>query len=263
MMRLQDKVAVVAGASADRGTGWAVAERFAAEGAKVVVAARRKEQIERLAAKIGGVAVVCDVADEEQVIKLGQVAIDTFGKLDVAVNAAGLPSGGTIVNTPTEVVRQSMEVNFYGNLYFIRHMAERMTAGGSIIVFSSMAATHVLEHVYSYAVAKAATDTLVQYAANEYGPRKIKVNSILPGPIRSEMSSPLYQVEGMEEAWAKEVPLGRIGEPEDFAEAALWLAGPSFVSGLNLQVSGGNQVTFFPREASRPSIEGVDPTSGA
>lgn len=262
-MRLKDKVAIVAGASAAHGSGQAIAELFAAEGAHVIVSARRKEPIEKLAAKIGGTAMVCDVADEDQVIALSKLAIEKFGKLDVAVNAAGLPSGGTIVNTPTEVVRQSMETNFYGNLYFIRHMAEQMTNGGSIIVFSSMAATHVLEHVYSYAVAKAATDTLVQYAANEYGPRQIKVNSILPGPIHSEMAAPLYKVDGMLEAWSKEVPLGRIGEPEDFAEAALWLAGPSFVSGLNLQVSGGNQVTYFPRESARPRIEGPDPTTAA
>lgn len=262
-MRLKDKVAIVSGASADRGTGWAIAERFAAEGAKVIVSARREEPLQALAKKIGGVATTCDVADEDQVIALAQLAMSRYGKLDIAVNAAGLASGGTVANTPTDVVRQSMEVNFYGNLYFIRHMAAQMKDGGSIIVFSSMAATHVLEHVYSYSVAKSATDTLVRYAANEFGPRNIKVNSILPGAIFSEMAAPLYQVEGMREAWSKEVPLGRIGNPEDFAEAALWLAGPSFVTGLNLQVSGGNQVTFFPREDARPAITGVDPTTGA
>lgn len=262
-MRLKDKVAVILGASAEAGTGWAIARLFAAEGAKVVVGSRRKEPLDKLARLTGGLAVACDITKEDDVIAVAKLAIKTHGRLDIAVNAAGLASGGTITHTPTEVVRQSMEPNFYGNLYFIRHMAEVMGRGGSIVVFSSMAATHVLEHVYSYAVAKAATDTLVMYAANEYGPRGIKVNSILPGPIRSEMSSAMWGVKGMEEAWSKEVPLGRIGAPEDFAEAALWLCGPSFVSGLNLQVSGGNQVTFFPRATDRPEIDGVDPTSGA
>jgi NAD(P)-dependent dehydrogenase (short-subunit alcohol dehydrogenase family) len=125
-----------------------------------------------------------------------------------------------------------------------------------------MAATHPLEHVYAYACAKAAVDCLVRYAAIEYGPRGIRVNSILPGAIRSEMSSALWAVEGMEQSWAGECPLGRIGMPADFADAALWLAGDAFVTGLNLQVSGGNQLTRFPRLHERPALAVVDPTSG-
>ncbi len=261
-MQLKDKVAVVLGASAEAGTGWAIAEKFAAEGAKVVVAARREEPLKRLAQQIDGAYKVCDMADQDQVMSLAQYAVDTYGRLDIAVNSAGVPMGGTIANTPVEEAKRSMEVNYLGCLYFVKYMAEAMTAGGSIILFSSMATTHSLEHVYSYACAKAAADCLVRYAAMEYGPRNIKVNSILPGPIRSEMSDALWKVEGMEEAWAREVPLGRIGGPADFADAALWLAGPSFVTGLNLQVSGGNQITRFPRVSERPALEGVDPTSG-
>lgn len=261
-MLLKNKVAVVLGASAEAGCGWAIARRFAAEGAKVIVGARRKEPLKKLAEITNGTAVACDVTKEDQVAAVAKLAVNTYGRLDIACNAAGLASGGTIKNTPTEVVVQSMDTNFYANLYFIRHMAEAMDRGGSIIVFSSIAATHVLEHVYSYGVAKAATDCLVQYAANEFGPHGIKVNSILPGAIRTEMSSAMWAVQGMEEAWSKEVPLGRIGTPDDFADAALWLAGPSFVTGLNLHVSGGNQVTFCPRAEARPAMEAVDPTNG-
>jgi NAD(P)-dependent dehydrogenase (short-subunit alcohol dehydrogenase family) len=262
-MRLKDKVAVVLGASAEAGTGWAVAEKFAAEGAKVVVGARREEPLKKLAAKIGGVAQVCDVGNEEQVIALAKTAVDRFGKLDIAVNAAGVPMGGTITNTPTEELIRSTEVNYYGGVYFVRHMAAAMQGPGSIILVTSMTTTHPLEWVYSYACAKAGIDCLVRYAAIEYGPRGIKVNSILPGAIRSEMSAPLWKVPGMEESWTREVPLGRIGEPADFAEAALWLAGPSFVTGLNLQVNGGGHLLGWPKVSERPEVEGVDPTSGA
>lgn len=262
-MQLQGKTAVVLGASAEAGTGWAIAERFAAEGARVLVAARRVEPLKRLAAKIGGVAQTCDLASEADIAALAKRAIDEFGSLDIAVNAGGLPVGGTIANTPLADVEQSMQVNFYGSLHFVRHMAQTMPGSGSIILFSSMATTHPLEYVYGYACAKAAADCLVRYAAQEYGSRGIKVNSILPGAIRSEMSGPLWAVEGMERSWAEEVPLGRIGTPADFADAALWLAGPSFVTGLNLQVSGGNQITRFPTTAERPALDGVDPTSGA
>jgi NAD(P)-dependent dehydrogenase (short-subunit alcohol dehydrogenase family) len=179
------------------------------------------------------------------------------------VNAAGVPFGGTIANTPDEDLVRSTELNYYAHVHFVKHMAQAMQEGGSIVLFSSMAATHPLEHVYAYACAKAAVDCLVRYAAVEYGGRGIRVNSILPGAIRSEMSSALWEVRGMEQSWARESPLGRIGTPSDFADAALWLAGDSFVTGLNLQVSGGNQLLRFPRLDERPSLSGADPTSGA
>ncbi|WP_232476197.1 SDR family NAD(P)-dependent oxidoreductase [Flavisphingomonas formosensis] len=262
-MQLEGKTAVVLGASAEAGTGWAIAERFAAEGARVIVAARREEPLRKLAGKIGGIAQRCDLASEADITALAERAFAEFGSLDIAVNAGGLPVGGTIANTPLGDVETSMQVNFFGSLHFVRQMAKAMPNGGSIILFSSMAATHPLEHVYGYACAKAAADCLVRYAAQEFGPRGIKVNSILPGAIRSEMSGPLWAVDGMEQSWAKEVPLGRIGMPADFADAALWLAGPSFVTGLNLQISGGNQIARFPTTAERPALAGVDPTSGA
>jgi NAD(P)-dependent dehydrogenase (short-subunit alcohol dehydrogenase family) len=262
-MQLKDKVAVVLGASAERGTGWAIAERFAAEGAKVVVGARREVQLRALAKQIGGTTQVCDVASEREVAALAAHALETHGRLDIAVNAAGVPMGGTISLSPQNEVVRSIEVNYYGNVFFVKHMAAAMKHGGSIILFSSLAATHPLEHVFSYACAKAASDCLVRYAAQEYGSRGIKVNSILPGAIRSEMSSALWNVAGMESIYARETPLGRIGEPGDFADAALWLAGPSFVTGLNLQVSGGNQLTRFPLFGERPALTGIDPTAGA
>ncbi|QCP50394.1 SDR family oxidoreductase [Trinickia violacea] len=262
-MKLKGKVAVVLGASAQAGTGWAIAERFAAEGAKVIVAARREAHLRRLADKIGGVAQACDVGNEDAVAALAQSAIDRFGQLDIAVNAAGLPLGGTIANTPHADIVRSIELNFYGSVFFVKHMARVMSRAGSITLFSSMAATHPLEHVFAYACAKAAVDCLVRYAAIEHGARGIRVNSILPGAIRSEMSAPLWSVEGMEQSWAGESPLGRIGTPADFADAALWLAGDAFVTGLNLPVSGGNQLTRFPRTDERPALAGVDPTSGA
>lgn len=261
-MQLKEKVAIVLGASAEAGTGWAIAKRFAAEGAKVVVGARRIEPLRKLAGEIDGTAAMCDMGNEQDIITLAKLALDTYGRLDVAVNAAGMPMGGTIANTPHDEIVRATEVNYYGSVFFVKHMAAAMENGGSIILFSSMTSTHPLEYVYSYACAKAAADCLVRYAALEYGPRGIRVNSILPGAIRSEMSQALWTVEGMERSWAREVPLGRIGEPADFADAALWLAGPSFVTGLNLQVNGGNQLTRFPKVSERPALEGVDPTSG-
>lgn len=261
MVALDGKVVIVLGASAPGGSGWAIAERFAAGGAKLVVGARTSGPLNELARKTGGIAQVCDVAREEDVAALVARAVTAYGGLDVAVNAAGLPMGGTIAHAPVEDARAAMDVNYFGCLHFIRHSAEAMKNGGSIILFSSLAAAQPMEFVYSYGCAKAATDSLVRYAAAEYGPKGIKVNSILPGPIRSDMASGLWAVPGMEEAYAREIPLGRIGETSDYADAALWLAGPSFVTGLNLHVSGGNQLMRMPTLSERPEMVGADPTN--
>src|SRR3546814_16015670 len=90
-MQLKDKVAVVLGASAEAGTGWAIAKRFAAEGAKVVVGARRIEPLRKLASEIGGTAAVADMGNEQNIIALAKLAVDTYGTLEIAVNAAGMP----------------------------------------------------------------------------------------------------------------------------------------------------------------------------
>jgi len=258
---LDGKVAIVLGASAPGGCGAAIARRFAEEGAKVLVGARNEGPLLELAREIGGLAMRCDVADEADVAAFVNKAVDTFGRLDVAVNAAGLPMGGTIAHSPVEDARAAMDVNYFGCVHFIRHSARAMKDGGSIILFSSMAAAQPMEFVYSYGCAKAATDCLVRYAAAGYGPKGIKVNSIQPGPIRSDMASGLWAIGGMEAAYAREIPLRRIGETADYADAALWLAGPSFVSGLNLPVSGGNHLTRMPYLSERPDMAGPDPTN--
>jgi NAD(P)-dependent dehydrogenase (short-subunit alcohol dehydrogenase family) len=245
--RLQDKAAVVLGCSASGGTGWAIAQALAADGARVLVAARRREPLDRLAAEIGGVAHVCDIADPPQVADLARVAREAFGTIDIAVNAAGLPVHGTITDVDMDDVQTALDVNYVGNVHFIRHMAAAMNDGGSITLISSSSAAQPMQPYFAYACAKAATDCLVRYAAIEYGARGIRVNSILPGPIRSDMAKGLWDIPGMDVMFAREVPLGRIGEPGDYADAVLWLSGPAFVTGLNLPVSGGNQITRPPR----------------
>ena len=260
---LDGKVAVVLGASAPGGSGAAIARRFAAEGARLLVGARSEGPLHDLARETGGLAMRCDVANQDDVAAFIARAVDAYGRLDVGINAAGLPMGGTIADSSVEDARAAMEVNYFGCLHFIRYSAQAMTEGGSIVLFSSLAAAQPMEFVYSYGCAKAATDALVRYAAAEYGPKGIKVNSIQPGPIRSDMASGLWEVAGMEDAYAREIPLRRIGEPDDYADAALWLAGPSFVSGLNLPVSGGNQLTRMPYLSERPDMTGNDPTNAS
>ncbi|MFT4054487.1 MAG: SDR family oxidoreductase [Novosphingobium sp.] len=244
---LTGQVAVVLGASAEGGTGWDIAETLAANGAKVVVAARTLAPLERLAAKIGGTAVRCDAGSEDDIKALAQAAIDTYGRLDIAVNSAGLPVMGMISEMTQEMLDSASRVNFFGATFFIKYMAEAIGSDGSIIFISSQSTTHpVFPHI-AYAAAKSAADCIVRYAALEYGPRNIRVNSVLPGAIRSDMAKEAFADPSYAAAFEREIPAGRVGLPSDFSNAVLWLAGPAYVTGLNLQVNGGNQLTRFPR----------------
>lgn len=255
MDSFKGKTAVVLGASAQGGTGWAIAEAFAAAGAKVVVGARSLSQLQQLARHIGGTAVACDAGREEDVRNLATTALNAFGRLDIAVNAAGLPVLGLIADSTDESLQSALQVNYLGNVYFVKHMANAIGSDGAITLISSMSTTHPLIPHFAYACAKSATDCLVRYAALEYGPRQIRVNSVLPGAIVSDLSRELFASEAMRHAFEKEVPLGRLGFPADFANAVLWLSGQAYVTGLNLQVNGGNQLSRFPYMSELPGAE--------
>lgn len=262
MNSLKGKVAIVLGASAEGGSGWAIAEALADVGAKVVVSARSEEPLKKLAAKIGGTAVACDIADEAQVKNLADVAVKTYGALHIAVNSAGLPQFGFIAESNDAQLQAAISVNYFGNVYFIKHMSEAIGSDGSIVIISSLSTTHPVFPHFAYACAKSATDCLVRYAALEYGPRNIRINSILPGSIVSDLSKEFFANPEVTKTFENEVPLRRLGYPQDMANAVLWLAGPAFVTGLNLPVSGGNQLTRFPFLSELPAAEHAYDGSG-
>lgn len=246
MTDLTGKVAVVLGASAEGGTGWGIAEGLAARGAKVVVGARSMEPLERLAGKIGGLAVKCDGGDHDQIAALRDAAVAAYGKIDVAVNSAATPTLGLIAEATQELMQQAVQVNLFGMAYFIKLMAEGMNDGGSIVLISSMSATHPVVPHFAYAAAKAGTESMIKYAALEYGPRRIRVNGIRIATVMSEMAGEFYAMPGVSERFIHEIPLGRMGQPEDMADAVLWLAGPAYITGSMLDISGGNQINRFP-----------------
>jgi len=250
---LEGKSVVVLGASEERGTGGAIAKAFRAEGCNVMIAARRPDSLEAFAQKIGAHPFTADARDETQVADLAQAALKQFGQIDIAVNAAGAPVRSSVAQVTKALLQEALDLNYLAQVYFVKHMGLAMERGGSIIVISSMSGTCVTDGtVFPYSCAKAATNCLVQCAAIEYGPRNIRVNAILPGPIESAASRGLFKNEPLRQAFEKEVPLGRIAQPEDIADAALWLAGPAFVTGLNLQVNGGMFLSRFPTPSELP-----------
>ncbi len=263
MTDLSGKVAVVLGASAEGGTGWGVAEALAAAGAKVVVGARSFEPLKRLADKIGGSAVACDAGDEGQITALRDKTLEQYGRIDIAVNSAATPTLGLIAQATPELMQQAVQVNLFGMTYFVRDMAAAMTDGGSIVLISSMSATHPIFPHFAYAAAKAGMECMVKYAALEYGARNIRVNGIRIGTVMSEMARTHYQTPGVTERFVHEIPLGRLGEPEDMAKAVLWLSDDAYISGSMLDVSGGNQLTRFPFIEELPGAGASYEGSGA
>jgi NAD(P)-dependent dehydrogenase (short-subunit alcohol dehydrogenase family) len=261
----KDKVAVVLGCSAAAGIGHAIARALAERGAKLVVAARRFEKVQALADITGGHAVRCDATREGDIKALARAALDRYGRVDIAVNAAGMSlSSGKIADISDSLLQDVMQLNFFANVYFVRHMAEAIQNDGAIVLFSSMSATHPLDGIVGYGCAKAATDCLVRYAAVEYGPRNIRVNSILPGLIWSELAAPLFSAPGVEPVLTKEIPLGRLGKPEEAAEAALWMCGPSYVTGLSIPIAGGQQLNRYPFPSEYPGgAENLDAATHA
>lgn len=247
---LAGKKAVVLGASAERGTGGAIAKALRKAGCEVMIAARRADLLIRFAGSIGAVPMRCDATDEEQVKALADAALERFGRVDIGINAAGAPMRASVAKATRTQLQEALEVNYFAHVYFIRHMARVMESNGSITIITSMSGTCVTDGtVFPYSCAKAAANCLVQCAAIEYGPSNIRVNAILPGPIESTASRGLFENAELRHAFEKEVPLGRIAQPEDIADAALWLAGPAFATGLNLQINGGMFLFRFPTPA--------------
>lgn len=253
---LKGKNVVVLGASAEHGSGGAIAKAYRAEGCNVVISARRADVLGAFALRIGAHPVVADARDETQIARLAQAALEHFGRIDIAVNAAGAPVRSSIARVTPALLQEALDLNYFAHVYFVKHMAAAIGRDGSIIVISSMSGTCVTDGtVFPYSCAKAAANCLVQCAAIEYGPRNIRVNAILPGPIESEASRGLFKNAQLRHAFEKEVPLGRIAQPEDIADAAVWLSGPAFVTGLNLQVNGGMFLSRFPTPSELPGGE--------
>jgi NAD(P)-dependent dehydrogenase (short-subunit alcohol dehydrogenase family) len=248
MPALANKVAIVTGASS--GIGRAAAKLFAAEGAKVVVAARRRQELDSLVGEIarsGGQAVACpgDVKDEALHVWLVETAVREFGGLDIAFNNAG--TMGEMGPTPQVSLggwRDALETNltsaFLAAKYQIPAMLDR--GGGSLIFTSTFVGyTAGMPGIASYAAGKAGLIGLTQALAAEFGPKGIRVNAILPGGTDTPMAQAMIGtpegrrfVEGMH-------ALKRIAAPEEIAKSVLYLASDSasFTTGTAMLVDGG------------------------
>src|SRR5262252_7526219 len=247
MAKLNGKVAVVTGAS--KGIGAAIAEKFGAEGAKVVVNyARDKAGAEKVVQKIyqlGGeaLAVQADVSKAQGVKKLLAATEAAFGKVDILVNNAGVYEFRPLGSVDEEHYRKIFDLNVLGLLLTTKEAVAHMNGdGGSIINVSSIAAKTPAINSSVYSATKGAVDVISRALALELAPRKIRVNSLSPGATETEgvLSLPEYK-NGFEQLAITRTPLGRMGTGEDIAKAALFLASDDsgWVTGEELLVGGG------------------------
>ncbi|MEP4147515.1 MAG: SDR family oxidoreductase [Halioglobus sp.] len=250
MGTLAGKTAVIVGASGEANFGAAIARRLAAEGANVVVSARRKEPLESLAAEIGGVALPCDVTDESQIEALFTSTAEQYGNVDIAIYSAGVHAADVIAEITAESIRPSLEVSFIGALLFFKHAAAAMKDGGSVITISSLTARIPGPGLAAYSGARAGIDYAIKVAAQEYGAQKVRFNSIAAGLIETDMTSMFFGMDPVIQGHLDATPAGRMGNLDDMAEAALFLADggrSGYINGQVLDLAGGQQMGHLPR----------------
>jgi NAD(P)-dependent dehydrogenase (short-subunit alcohol dehydrogenase family) len=272
MLPLEGKVAVITGGTSGIGAG--TAEVFAAEGAKVVIAGRRKERGKRLAQKLGAAAsfIRTDVSVEADVKAMIEHAVGRFGRLDCLVNNAGRSSPfATIADANLEEFDAVIAVHVRAVLAGMKYASSVMAAQGtgSIITISSVNGIRAGLGGHYYSAAKAASIHLTRCAAMELGEKGIRVNSISPGmiatggfakyagiPSDEADDNPQYAEGAIGSVAARWQPLQRVGHVEDIAQAALYLASDAsrFVTGQNLVVDGGISAGW-PIAAVRPDRE--------
>jgi 3-oxoacyl-[acyl-carrier protein] reductase len=245
--KLTGKVAVVTGAS--KGIGASIASHLAAEGAAVVVNyASSKEGADRVVAEIvrkGGeaIAVQANVAKQADIQRLFLETKKAFGKTDILVNNAGVYEFAAIEEITAEHFHKMFDLNVLGLLFASQEAVKHFGAGGaSIINISSVAATLAPPNTAVYSATKAAVNAVTRSLAQELGPRKIRVNSINPGMVETEgLHASGITESDFRKQLETQAPLGRIGQPEDIAPLAVFLASSdsAWITGESFYVTGG------------------------
>ncbi len=247
---MSGKVVIVTGST--KGIGKAIAVALAQTGAKVVISSRKKDMCRQVADQInnaGGeaIAVACNISHKDQLQVLVDATIDHWQQIDGLVcNAAVNPYYGPLAEIPEDAYDKIMDTNIKSNLWLcnmvLPQMAERRE--GAVIIVSSIAGLKGNDKLGAYGLSKAADMQLVRNLAVEWGHANIRCNCIAPGLVRTDFARALWEDEKAKARAIASYPIGRLGEPEDIAGAALFLmsSAGSFVTGQTIVVDGGTTI---------------------
>ena len=244
-LRLKDKVAVITGGNS--GIGLASAKLFQAEGARVIITGRRKEAVDAAVKEIGGAAkgIVSDTGSLNDIVSLYEQIQQSGFKIDILFLNAGIAIFGPFDTMDEAAVDAMINVNFKGLFFNIQKAAPVLNDGASIIINSSIADQKGFPNTNIYAATKAAVRSLARTLSTELLERKIRVNSLAPGPIDTpifdKVGIPAEAVPEMKESFAGQNPMKRMGTPDEIAKSALFLASndSSYITGIDLTVDGG------------------------
>jgi NAD(P)-dependent dehydrogenase (short-subunit alcohol dehydrogenase family) len=251
MRRLEDKVALVTGGGA--GIGRAIAETFAREGAQVIIADRDGDAARETAGLItksngAATAYQVDVTDTEQVKALMSAISERFGKLDVLINNAGVGERSDFRHMSDEAWERVWSVNLDGTVRCAREAFDLLKASGrgSIVNLSSVMATKHTRQMSVYSATKGAVSALSRSLAVEYAPYGIRVNTLCPGYVETALIGRYTANPMIAKGLLSQTPLRRFGQPQDIANAALFLASDeaAYVTGASLHVDGGMNATL-------------------
>jgi 3-oxoacyl-[acyl-carrier protein] reductase len=252
---LQGKVALVAASS--RGLGRAVAEDLATEGAKLILCARGEEELSRTAATLRDrgaevEAVAADLSTEDGVDSVVSAGMNRFGPIDILVTNAGGPPSGPFETHDMQAWRSAVRVNLESVIYLTRAVLPRMKERrwGRIVNITSIAVKQPVDGLILSNSIRNAVTGLARTLANEVAPFGVTVNNVLPGYTRTErlvdLAAAIARREGIttadaEKRWISEIPMGRLGDPKEFAALVVFLCSEraSFITGTSITVDGG------------------------
>ena len=254
MAKLSDQHALITGGGS--GIGLACAAQFVEDGATVTLVGRNEAKLVSACTALNnrGLAgevrwAVADVADETQFGQVVQSATD-YKPLTIAVANAGTGSAGPFLTTDSSEWQRVMEVNLNGTFYTLKHAGTAIAAsgGGAMCAISSIAGLRTHKLMSAYCTSKAAIDMLVRNTADELGAVNIRVNSVCPGLVITELSAGLHETPAMREDYLACMPITRVGQPQDIAAAVRFLCGPesAWITGTTLPVDGGHHLRRGP-----------------
>ncbi len=251
-MRLKDKVAIVTGASSDIGAS--IVKRFVEEGANVVLLGRNLESLEKVRKSVGNntktVSMTCDITNEAEIFQAVDQVMDKYGKIDILVNGAGaLNDPIHFHEMPDSEIKKIVDINIHGVFKPTKAVLNKMSEvkKGVIINIGSISSERAIPrvHLAVYSATKAAVSMFTKAIAVEYARRNIRCNCINPGIINSGMIKPYLEDPNARKVLEDRLPLNRVGEPLDVANAVLFMASDeaNWITGTILDVDGGKSAS--------------------